>query len=245
MNQRHLQILELISEHKKIDVTTLSSLCKVSQVTIRKDLIELEGKGLLKREHGYAIVNNEDDINYRLSFHYEIKYHIALKALATILPQETVMIESGSTCTLLALEIAKANRGNTIITNSVFIARYIKDYPETKVILLGGSYQTKSETIVGSAIKESLHLYHVNKLFIGTDGIDEQLGCTGSDLQRCEVVKEMKEHSDQVYVLTENKKFNKKSNYRLLPLDDVDYIVCNNMSSEQVKLMEKYKIKII
>lgn len=245
MHTRHLQILELLSQHKKMDVTTLSTLCTVSQVTIRKDLIELESKGLLKREHGYALVNNEDDINYRLSFQYDTKYHLALKALATIAPQETVMIESGSTCTLLALEIAKANRGNTIITNSVFIARYIKDYPETNVILLGGNYQAKSETIVGSGIKESLHLYHVSKLFIGTDGIDEQLGFTGSDLQRCDVVKQMKEHSDEVYVLTENKKFDKKSNYRLLPLDEVDYIITNDITDQQTKLMKQYNIKII
>ena len=126
MNKRHLQILTLISQFKKIEVKSLSELCDVSQVTIRKDLDELEKKGLLKREHGFAMVNNEDDLNYRLTFNYEEKYLAAQKALKIINDHETIMIESGSSCAILALEIAKAHRDITIITNSVLYLDTLK-----------------------------------------------------------------------------------------------------------------------
>ena len=53
MLDRHTKILELLTENKKIEVTKLSELLNVSQVTIRKDLIQLENKGLIIREHGY------------------------------------------------------------------------------------------------------------------------------------------------------------------------------------------------
>ncbi len=245
MNNRHLHILEILSEQKKIEVTTLAQLCDVSQVTIRKDLIELETKGLLKREHGYAVVNNEDDINYRLSFDYKQKEIIVKKAVEHIFNGETIIIESGSTCTLLALEIAKTKKNVTIITNSVFIARYIKDYPSTTVILLGGKYQGKSETLVGVGIKESLSLYHVDKLFIGIDGIDNEIGFSGSDLERCQVVRFMKQHSNKVYVLTDIKKFNHKSHYRSLGFDEIDYVITDEPANKLVNKYSKLGFQII
>ncbi len=224
MYERHVKILEYVSQKKKVDVTSLSEVCGVSQVTIRKDLIELENSGLLKRVHGYAVVNNEDNINYRLSIQYEKKIIIAKKAVELISDNEIIMIESGSTCALLALEIAKANKQNTIITNSLFIARFIKDYPDTKVIVLGGRFQQKSETVVGSGIVDSLKKYHVDKLFIGADGIDDT-SITGSDDERCEAVNFMKEYATNVYVLADHRKFNVRSNFILLPTLDVKSII--------------------
>ena len=89
----------------------------VSQVTIRKDLDALEKSGIIIREHGYAVLNDSDDINTRLAYHYEIKQKIARKAAETIHDGETLMIESGSCCSLLALEIAKTKQEVTLITN--------------------------------------------------------------------------------------------------------------------------------
>lgn len=243
MNKRQLDILEVLSKEKKIDVNELSKLCSVSAVTIRKDLDVLESSGLLKREHGFAMVNNEDNINYRLAFGYQEKYQIALKALEFVEPNETVIIESGSSCTLLALEIAKRNQNNTIITNSTFIARYLKDYPLTKIIVLGGEYQSSSEAIIGPLIKESIRNFNGSKLFIGTDGIDEKYGFTGSDYDRCEAVKIMREHTDQLFVLSQSYKMHKHGSYSLFKLDDADYLITDDqLSKENKAMLDNYDI---
>ena len=126
MLARHTKILELITENKKMEVTKLSQLLSVSQVTIRKDLIQLENSGLIVREHGFATLNSSDDINNRLAYHYDIKQRIAKLAVESIEDGETVMIESGSCCALVALEIAQTKKDVTIITNSAFIADYIR-----------------------------------------------------------------------------------------------------------------------
>ncbi|AEF26008.1 DeoR family regulatory protein [Streptococcus parauberis] len=78
------KIIQLVSKHQKIDVNTLSRKLAVSKVTIRKDLDKLEGKGLLHREHGYAVLNSGDDLNVRLSYNYNIKRKIAEKAAAIL-----------------------------------------------------------------------------------------------------------------------------------------------------------------
>ncbi len=241
MNQRQLKLLELISHKKKIDVNELSQIFDVSAVTIRKDLDFMEGSGLLRREHGFAMINHEDNINYRLALGYQDKQAMALKALALIEANETIMIESGSSCTLLALEIAKRNLNNTIITNSTFIARYLKQYPLTKVILLGGTYQAVSEANVGPLIQHSLTPFHVSKLFIGTDGIDEVYGCTGSDFDRCETVKQMRLHADELYVISRSHKLNKHASCSLFALADIHTLISDeHLSADDHAWLSSY-----
>ena len=122
ISERHTKILELLTKEEKIEVTKLSNIFQVSQVTIRKDLDQLESKGLIVREHGFATLNSKDDMNNRLAYNYDIKQKIAQLASQDIHDGETLMIESGSCCALFALQIAKSRKDITIITNSAFIA---------------------------------------------------------------------------------------------------------------------------
>ena len=145
MNKRQTKILELLTQNKKIEVTKLSELLGVSQVTIRKDLDALSESGMLIREHGYATLNKSDDMNIRLAYHYQQKQQVAKKAVESIQHGETIMIESGSCCALVALEIAKTKKDVTLITNSAFIADYIRKHTAIKIILLGGEYQHESQ----------------------------------------------------------------------------------------------------
>ena len=74
MKERHLQIINLVNEKEKVSVQELSELLKLSMVTIRKDLEELESQGLLRRQHGYATKASPDAINSRMAFHTPIWY---------------------------------------------------------------------------------------------------------------------------------------------------------------------------
>lgn len=70
---RSESILEFVNQHHQVAVSELAAAFDVSLVTIRKDLTTLEEKGLLKRHHGMATVNDSDDLNYRLAQNYEVK----------------------------------------------------------------------------------------------------------------------------------------------------------------------------
>ena len=106
MNERQKTILTLITKNESMEVVELSRLLGVSQVTIRKDLNKLEDAGMIKREHGYARLNGLDNISTRLSYHYEEKEKIARKAIELVRDGETLMIESGSCCALVAKALA-------------------------------------------------------------------------------------------------------------------------------------------
>lgn len=246
MNKRQSQILDLLTQNKKIKVTELSDVLNVSQVTIRKDLSALEDSGIIVREHGYAKLNESDDINNRLAYHYDIKQKIAEKAVEGIEDGETVMIESGSCCALVALEIAKTKKDVTLITNSAFIADYIRKTGNVRIILLGGEYQEESQVMVGPITRKCAEGFFVDKLFVGTDGFTRETGFTGNDYMRSEAVKDMAKQASNVIIVTDSVKFQQKGVVSLLDTKKVSYVYTDsNIPEDAEEYLVENNIKVI
>ncbi|MCR1901392.1 DeoR/GlpR family DNA-binding transcription regulator [Ligilactobacillus apodemi] len=239
------KIIKLVSKNRKVEVNTLAETLGVSKVTIRKDLDKLEKKGLLHREHGYAVLNSGDDINVRLSFRHDVKKRIAQKAAELVNDNETIIIESGSTCALLAEEICRTKRGVTILTNSYFIADYVKQYDSCKVVLLGGEYQKNSQVTVGPLVKEMIKLFHVQLAFIGTDGFDETVGFTGKDLMRTEVVHAMAKVADEVVILTDSSKFSQRGTVGQFTPDKIKAVITDkNIAEAKEHYLVQNQVKV-
>ena len=205
-NDREKRILDLLSDNGRMEVTKLSAVLGVSQVTIRKDLDRLEEKHMIKRIHGFAEIGSADDINGRLAYHYEEKMKIAAKAAELIHDGDTVMIENGSCCALAASRIAATRNNVTIVTNSAFIADYIRN-ESVNIVLLGGIYQNDSQCMVGPMVKDCASNYHVQYCFVGTDGWSEKTGFTNKDQMRAQAVRDISSSADKIVILTESEKF--------------------------------------
>lgn len=234
MRERQSQILDIIGEKKRVTVLEMAELLKVSDVTIRKDLSALEEKGLIKREHGFATLPETDDISTRLLFNYDIKRLIAGRAVESIRDGETVMIESGSCCTLLAEAIAINRRDVTIITNSVFIATFLRNRRGARIILLGGEFQAESQVMVGPLVRKTVEHFYVDKFFIGTDGFNAR-GAMAGDLMRAEAVRDMAKSARQVSILTESKKFSQVGVVPLLAYNELAIIYTDDKISADVE----------
>lgn len=240
MSKRFNKILNVISCRHKISVSELSELMHVSEVTIRKDLSELERENLIRREHGFATVVETDDIGRRLAFNHELKRAIAQKALEKVSDGETIMIESGSCCALLAEEVISKRRDVTIITNSVFIASFVRNKVGSRIILLGGEFQNESQVVVGPLIKKCVEDFFVDKFFFGTDGFND-VGAMSGDLMRAEAVKNMAASAGQKIILTESRKFSQPGVVNLMPYKSISAIYTDNEVAEciRAKLGEK------
>ncbi|WP_238915866.1 DeoR/GlpR family DNA-binding transcription regulator [Clostridium sp. YIM B02555] len=244
MTNRYTKLLEIVNKNKRIEVSKLAELLKVSQVTIRKDLGALEEKGLLKREHGYAVMTSSDDISSRLAFNYDIKRKIARLASELVRDGETVMIESGSSCALLAEELAFNKKDITIITNSTFIANYIRE-GNAKVVLLGGDYQPESQVSVGPLTRKCVKDFFVDKLFIGTDGYSSKIGFTGKNLMRTETVKAMAESADKIIILTDSSKFSERGVVSQFKINEISYLFTDdNIPEEIFENLKKEKVEV-
>ena len=231
MNERRLQIVKDISENDKISVSDLATKYGVSQVTIRNDLRVLQEHGLIRRIHGGA---SSERIANRFDSHYEIKLRIADKAAEMIESGETILIESGSTNALLAKKLGQT-KDVTIVTNSYFIANYVRDYPRLKVVLLGGDFQQDSEVCVGPLTRQSMQSYYVDKLFIGSDGFSEKEGFTSNNLQRAEVVTAMAKRANHAIILTDSSKFTQRGVARQLPLSEISMVITDDGIPEQAR----------
>jgi DeoR/GlpR family transcriptional regulator of sugar metabolism len=240
--KRHTEILEIITKQTRIEVACLAEKVAVSTVTIRKDLDMLEDKGLIRHERGFVLPGSSDDINNRLTYHYDIKRKIAQTAAELVKDGETVMVESGSCCAILAEELTVHKRDVTIITNSAFIAAYIRRNPQAKIILLGGDYQNEAQVMVGPITRKDAEGFSVEKLFIGTDGFTEKTGFTGNNHLRAETVRDMAKQAAQVIILTESEKFTRQGVVPLVPTKDISAVITDTSipAETEVYLQEQH-----
>jgi DeoR/GlpR family transcriptional regulator of sugar metabolism len=208
LNERQSKILKLLGRDDLTTVNELSAKLKVSSVTIRQDLNFLEGEGLLKRIHGGAVLEDADDLPNRLGLNHDTKLRIACKVAALVNDGETILIESGSANALLARELVK-KKNVTIITTNVYIARQFRTNEQANIILLGGTYQHKSESLVGKITKVCLDQINFDKAFIGIDGYTTNAGFTLRDLFRAEISSYIIKKSTDVFIITDSSKFGK------------------------------------
>ena len=235
MHSRHTKLLALVNQKKRIAVTEMAEKLVVSEVTIRKDLNTLEEMGLLRREHGFAVMIASDDINHHLSFNYDSKRRIAQKAAESIENGETILIESGSCCALLAEELAASRRDVTIVTNSAFIASFIRKSPFARVVLLGGDFQNESQVTVGPMLKKCIQNFSVDKLFVGTDGFSEKTGFMGNNLLRIEAIRALAESANKIMVLTESAKFNQRGVLQQFSSSEVHAVFTDDQIPASIK----------
>lgn len=245
LNDRHIAILNMVSDTKKINVASLSDKLGVSQVTIRQDLKTLENNGMLKRYHGGAMPVSDDDMLRRLSINFETKSQIAKKAASLVKNGETVLIESGSTNALLAAELGKKT-GVTIVTNSAFISRFVRDLSNVNIILLGGEYQPESEVLVGPLTRLCVKEFHVDKVFIGVDGFSQFTGFTCVNLFRAEVARAMAQQALQTIIVTDSTKFNEVGVASQFKPDEVDIVITDSkISLEDLNLLKSFNINVL
>jgi DeoR/GlpR family transcriptional regulator of sugar metabolism len=234
MTERQDRILEILACTSRVEVQVLAATLGVSQVTVRKDLDHLDDMGYIKREHGYAQFGPVNDAKSRMAVNYDIKRRIARKAAETVQNGETVLIESGSCCALLAEELANT-KTVTIVTNSAFIAAHIRRAPHAHVILLGGEYQNSSQVTVGSMTGKWAEVFMCDKFFIGADGFTEQYGFTGHDHLRTETTRDMAQQAARVIVLTDSDKFLERGTEGLVRTEQVAAVFTDDRIREETE----------
>ncbi len=149
------------------------------------------------------------------------KRKIAQKAAGLVSNGDTIMIENGSCCALLADTLTATKKDLTIITNSAFIAEYIRGKSNFQINLLGGIYQQDSQVMVGPMILQCVENFFVDRFFIGTDGYSTKMGFTNQDQMRAQAVRDMARQAEEVIVLTESEKFSKRG---IVPLNLKDQV---------------------
>ncbi len=243
MNERQRNILDLLSKNQEISVNKLVSKFGVSSVTIRGDLDFLESENLLRRVHGGARLQSEDDIAQRIGINYPKKKAIAAKAATLVEHGDTIFIDAGSVNALLARELSQ-NADIQVVTTNVFIARQLKE-SKVNVIILGGVYQHDSESVVGSLAKMGLEKVNFSKAFIGVNGITGEHGFTDTDMMRAEIAQAAIHKAREAFVLSDSTKIGKIAACTVCTSKEIDMLLTDNdMTNEQLQELKESGINV-
>ena len=178
--------MEYVTEHGRATVEELSQRFGISAVTIRADLETLANAAAIVRSHGGALpvlpVSSDIPLNIKETRQQAQKHRIGEAAAATISDGETVILDSGST----TMEIARQLRQRkfaalTVITNALNIALELSGQPGIRVMMLGGMLRPTSYSLVGPDAEQALAKLSADRLFLGVDGLDPEVGVTTPD----------------------------------------------------------------
>ena len=237
---RHQKILEVLDADGVVSVKDLKVLLDVTDMTIRRDLIELEEAGLLTRVHGGAHRRNQQSFQEashtdKTSLMVEEKKLIAQKCAQLIQDGDTVFIGAGTTTGYIAQYLE--GKAVSIVTNSLPIFETLKDQSKLDLILIGGRYRMKTQTFVGQFANKLLKDLKVSKAFIGVNGIDGHNVTTANE-EEGNGNAIILHNANQKYIVADHSKLNCYSFYTFFHLDDVDAIITDE--GLPLELYEKY-----
>jgi DeoR/GlpR family transcriptional regulator of sugar metabolism len=185
----------------------------VSEATVRRDLHDLDERGLLTRVRGGATLV-EDSREEPLFADKEGKQtaekeRIARLALALIEDHESIYLDGGSTVLALARLLGERN-DLTIVTNSLMAAAELMESPH-RLILVGGEFRAISRTLVGPLTQPIASSLNVDKAFMGTIGFVAADGLTTTDPSEAFTKTEIMKRAGKVILLADHTKLGKRS----------------------------------
>jgi DeoR family fructose operon transcriptional repressor len=237
--ERYQLILSLLKQKRVVKIQEFVDVTRTSESTIRRDLIELEKEGRLKRIHGGATLLQgkrvEPSIFEKATQNLAAKQKIAKVAASFVEPEDSIYLDAGTT-TLQMIEHLD-QPGITVVTNGLhLIDALLERGIETYV--LGGKIKDKTRAFIGRGALESLQTYRFDKCFIGVNSIHKEYGYTTPDPEEALVKMTAISLSHKAIVIADQTKFGEISFSKIADLD-MATIITNGPETKQIQEIAK------
>nr|WP_276203358.1 DeoR/GlpR family DNA-binding transcription regulator [Cohnella thermotolerans] len=227
---REQEILHHLGKKSPLSVEELVNLLQVSEATVRRDLVELENRGLILRRRGGASLPGlgvEPMFNQRLSQNVDLKQRIVQHAAEQIAEGEVIALDVGTTNAALAKELLK-KKGLTIFTYSLQIAS-ILSRSQHNIYVIGGGFRKLEMSMVGSIAIQTIKQFNFDRFYLGLAGFCKDQGPTDFALEEVEIKRALIERSKKVVALVDSSKYGVTSLVKVCDYADIDEIVTNEM----------------
>ncbi|NQE92100.1 DeoR/GlpR transcriptional regulator [Nocardia terpenica] len=182
---RHADIVRALRASERVTVTELARALATSEVTIRRDLAELEQAGVLRRVRGGAVsaLPRGEEMPYAMREleRVEAKARIAAAAAALIADGESVILDSGTTGSAAAQALSA--RRLTVIPLAVHAITVLAAAPRIQLLLPGGTVRPGESTLVGPMVEQNLAALRCDTMLLTCCGFSPRRGVTAYDLQ--------------------------------------------------------------
>ena len=232
-------IQETLDKNQQVNVNTLAEKFNVSDVTIRRDLNELEARGLIKRTHGGAI--NPDELmpsNFRklltrVNAQKDEKLLIGKYVASLINPDETVYIGAGTTAYWVAKHVL-GTKGLTIVTNSLPLANLVAQVETISLIMVGGYLRRREFTFIGQFAEMTIRDLHFSKVIVGMNGIHPDNGFTSDHPQELMTDRIFYSATENVIVVADHTKIGNIATHKTANIESVRSIVTTRKASAEI-----------
>lgn len=227
--ERHARLLELLAEESRLSTAAISDVLGVSRETVRRDMVELEARGLLRRVHGGAVTAAappapEASYEERKAIARSQKHAIG-RAAATMLPEgATCFIDAGTTTAALALALIERPDVH-VVTNSIDVARILGPRGDSRLLLLGGRPHPKVPATYGEMTLGGIERFLVDVALIGPVAVNPERGVMDYELHEAEIARSMMLRAGKRVVLADGRKIGAESRVAICRLDEIDHLV--------------------
>lgn len=243
VDKRRENILSLLKSNKELSVKELSNEFKVSELTIRRDLDELEAIGKLQRYHGGARLTDNKSLSKNIIIE-DKKERIAKKCAEFISEDDDIFINSSSTA-LLTLKYIKNKRINVITNNTKALDLDIDG--KISIILTGGKSNFPKTALTGTFAMNNLQLVASDITIIGISGVTQNGELTTTVLDQVEINSYMLNKSTKLNILVcDSSKFLEAANFMWGDISMVDILITDSdIKRETIEKFEKKGVQVI
>ena len=226
---RHEKILNELDTQHAVKVTELAKTLDISESTIRRDIIELDRMGRLRKVFGGAVslegLPGITNVEERNRINIEEKESIAKLAASMIEDNDFVYMDAGTTTDRMIDYLEK--KKVKFVTNGIAHAgKLVKKGFD--VYMIGGILRHSTEAVIGPAAIEAVRQYNFTKCFMGANGVDIERGFSTPDASEAAVKTAVMQRASVSFVLADHTKFGRISSVTFAGIGDA-YIITDRV----------------
>lgn len=247
--ERQNKILEILKEKKTISVDKLTKLIYASPATVRRDLTQMEKRGLVQRTYGGVILqeapNEEASLLYRENINIREKRKICSLCSDLIEANSTMFLDSSTTVSFL-IPFLRSDRRITVVTNGLNTAMLLSQQTSCQILLAPGYLNSRSAAVSGSLTINTLSKIHCKYAIISCTALNLEYGTMESTVDQAETKLKMIENCDKAILLCDSSKFDKNELFQIATLDKIDYIITDKQPDDKYKeYLEQHDVKLL
>lgn len=231
--ERQREILKMLDQRGKAEVEPLARHLRVSAMTIRRDLQEMDQAGMLERVHGGALLQHsgrieaEPPVLERAKEAADAKRRIGQYVAQQIKEGDKIFLGSGTT-TVAVAEALLHHNNLTVLTNALNTAYALISAPGVSVTMTGGFLRPSEMSLIGHFAEKMLQGLQVDKVIIGMRGIDPVKGLTSDNMDELMTDQAILNVSRNVIVVADHTKFGNVAAIRTAPVTAASLIVTDS-----------------
>jgi DeoR family transcriptional regulator of aga operon len=248
------QVLKALRTKGSITVEEICEQMGVSMATARRDLQELEDRGMLRRNHGgaqllepmiYEAFRHDSTFDSQIKTQSVEKRRIAVAAAELVEDGDTIALTAGTTTTEVVRNL-RHRQSIAVVTNTVNVAMELSQQKNISVFVTGGYLRGDWFSLVGATAARAIREFYLDKVFIGANAVDPVQGPMCYNAEEAAVNRAMVNQARKRILVADHTKFSTKASHRICSLKKIDVLVTDSEATdEQIAPYLERSIKVI